>query len=517
MNWILAVVVGMLVGASLMFLYIYLTSRDKLLKARERAEKIVSEAQKEAETIKKERIIEGEEAIYQKKNQIEKEIEQKQIQLKSLEREMDRKEMEIDRKGEIIEKKEKEIARQEQSMRDKEAYIQRKTQELNELMNEQIHKLEEISELTREQAKEILLQSLEAEVEGEAARISQSMIEKAKLEAKRKAREITVQAIQQVAYEQSVESTISVITLPNDDMKGRIIGREGRNIRAFELVSGVDVIIDDTPEVVVLSCYDPYRREIARMALEKLISDGRIHPARIEEVVEKTSQEMKESLKEIGEQALLELAIHSVPPEITELLGKLKYRTSYGQNLLNHSIEVAHLCGIMAAELELDVQIAKRAGMLHDIGKALENYAEEDHASQGADLLRKFNEGPKIINAVEFHHDTEKANSPYTILVAAADIISGNRPGARRESLESFIQRLQNLETLAEQFEGVSKAYSLQTGKELRVIVETDKVDDNRARQLSRDIAKRISEEMNGVGPVNVTVIREYRAFEYAT
>lgn len=517
MNWILVLLVGMLAGASITFLYIYVTSREKLLKARERANRIVSEAQKEAETIKKEKIIEAEEIIYQKKHQIEKEIEQKQIQLKNLEREIDRKEIDIDRKGEIVEKKEKEIEQQERRIRDKEAYIQQKTQELNVLMNDQIHKLEEIAGLTQEQAKEVLLQSLEVEVQEEATKIGNSIIEKAKLEARRKAREITVQAIQQVAYEQSVESTISVITLPNDDMKGRIIGREGRNIRAFELVTGVDVIIDDTPEVAVLSCYDPYRREIAKMALEKLISDGRIHPARIEEVVEKTSQEMKESLKEIGEQALLELAIHGVPPEITELLGKLKYRTSYGQNLLNHSIEVAHLCGIMAAELELDVQIAKRAGMLHDIGKALENYSEEDHASQGADLLRKFNEGPKIINAIEFHHETEKASSPYTILVSAADTISGNRPGARRESLESFIQRLQNLETLAEQFEGVSKAYSIQTGKELRVIVETDKIDDNRARQLSRDIARKISEEMNSTGSVSVTVIREYRAFEYAT
>jgi ribonuclease Y len=251
--------------------------------------------------------------------------------------------------------------------------------------------------------------------------------------------------------------------------------------------------------------------------LEKLISDGRIHPARIEEVVEKTTQEMKESLKEVGEHALLELGIHGVPPEITELLGKLKYRTSYGQNLLNHCIEVSHLCGIMAAELGLDTQIAKRAGILHDIGKALENYSEGDHSGQGAELLKKFNEGPNIINAVEFHHDPEKATSPYTLLVSAADVISGNRPGARRESLENFIQRMESLEELAKSFEGVSNSYSIQTGKELRVIVETDKIDDNHARQLSRDIAKKIQEEAEGVGSIMVTVIREYRAFEYAT
>lgn len=517
MNWILALLVGMLVGAIVLFLYLYSSSKEKLLRAQKQAEKIIANAQEEAETIKKEKIIDAEETLYHKKQQAEKEIDQKRSQLKSLERRIDQKEVDIDRKGEIVEKKEKEIEFQEKKNREKEAYIQQKTQELNGLINEEIHKLEEISGYTQEQAKQILLKDMEADAQDEGAKITQNIIQRSKVEAKRMAREIIIQAIQQVSYEQSVESTISVITLPNDDMKGRIIGREGRNIRAFELVTGVDVIIDDTPEIVVLSCYDSYRREISRLALEKLISDGRIHPARIEEVVEKTTQEMKESLKEVGEQALLELGVHGIPPEITELLGKLKYKTSYGQNLLNHSIEVSHLCGIMASELGLDAQIAKRAGVLHDIGKALENFASDNHAIQGAELLKKFNEGPNIINAVEFHHEAEKASSPYTLLVTAADVISGNRPGARRESLESFIQRMKNLEELAQEFEGVSKAYSIQTGKELRVIVETGKIDDNRARELSRDIARKIQEEVEGVGSVNVTVIREYRAFEYAT
>lgn len=517
MNWIVALLLGMLGGMIILFLYLYLTSKEKLLQAQKQADRIITDAKQESETLKKEKIIEAEESVYQKKQKIEKELDQKRSQLRSLERQIDQKEVDIDRKGEIVEKKEKEIELQEKKYRERETYIQQKTKELNDLINEEVQKLEEISGLTREQAKQILLKDMETAAQEEGDKITQRIIEEAKLEGGRKAREITVQAIQQVSYEQSVESTISVLTLPNDDMKGRIIGREGRNIRAFELVTGVDVIIDDTPEIVVISCYDPYRREIARLALEKLISDGRIHPARIEEVVEKTSEEMKESLKEVGEQALLELGVHGVPSEIIELLGKLKYRTSYGQNLLNHSIEVSHLCGIMAAELGLDAQIAKRAGVLHDIGKALENYSEDDHASQGSDLLRKFNEGPNILNAAEFHHDTGKASSPYTILVSAADVISGNRPGARRESLESFIQRLENLEELAEQFEGVSKAYSIQTGKELRVIVETDKIDDNRARQLSREIAKKIQEEVDGVGSVKVTVIREYRAYEYAT
>lgn len=314
-----------------------------------------------------------------------------------------------------------------------------------------------------------------------------------------------------------MEATISVINLPNDDMKGRIIGREGRNIRSFELVTGVDVIIDDTPEIVVLSCYDAYRRELAKRSLEKLITDGRIHPARIEEVYEKTSQEMQESLKEIGEQALLELGIHGVTPEITELLGRLKYRTSYGQNLLNHSIEVSHLSGIMATELGLEVPLAKRAGILHDIGKALENFSESDHATLGADLLRKFNENEKVINAIEAHHDVKLAKSPIALLVASANTISGSRPGARRESLESFIKRMHNLEDLSERFEGVQKSYAIQTGRELRIIVNTEKVDDNRAKELARDIAKRVLEETENSGPVNVTVIREYRAYDYAT
>lgn len=517
MNWIVALLVGALSGASILFLYLYFTAKEKLLRAQKRAKELISDAQNDGETIKKEKLIEAEESIYQKKQQIENEIDQKRIQIKNLERQIDQKEIDVDRKAEIVEKKEKEIASQEKKNHEKEVYIQQKSKELNDLIGEQVQKLEQISGLTREEAKRALLSDMEGQAKEEGSKIMLNVLENAKLEARRKAREITIQAIQQVAYEQSVESTISVITLPSDDMKGRIIGREGRNIRAFELVTGVDVIIDDTPEIVVLSCYDSYRREIARLALEKLISDGRIHPARIEEVVEKTTQEMRESLKEVGEQALLELGIHGVPPEITELLGKLKYRTSYGQNLLNHSIEASHLCGIMAAELGLDVQIAKRAGILHDIGKALENYSEGSHADQGADLLKKFNEGPNIINAIQFHHDVEKANSPYTILVSAADTISGNRPGARRESLESFIQRMQNLEELSETFEGVTKAYSIQTGKELRVIVETDKIDDNHARQLSRDIAKKIQEEIDGIGSVKVTVIREYRAFEYAT
>lgn len=514
---IVAVLAGALLGALALYSILYFTSQKKLLSAGNQAKEIVENSKKEAETIKKEKLIEAEELIFEKKQELEKETESKKTHLSKIERELDQMEIEIDRRAEIVEKKEKEVHELEVINVEKEKYISQKTKELNDLISEELRKLEEISGLSREEAKNLLLQDMRKEAEEEGEKVTQVILEKSQLEAKRKAKEIIVQAIQQVSAQQSVEATISVINLPNDDMKGRIIGREGRNIRSFELVTGVDVIIDDTPEIVVLSCYDAYRRELAKRSLEKLITDGRIHPARIEEVYEKTSQEMQESLKEIGEQALLELGIHGVTPEITELLGRLKYRTSYGQNLLNHSIEVSHLSGIMATELGLQVPLAKRAGILHDIGKALENFSESDHATLGADLLRKFNENEKVINAIEAHHDVKLAKSPIALLVASANTISGSRPGARRESLESFIKRMHNLEDLSERFEGVQKSYAIQTGRELRIIVNTEKVDDNRAKELARDIAKRVLEETENSGPVNVTVIREYRAYDYAT
>lgn len=514
---IIAFFAGLLIGASVLFLFLRFSSMKKLLKAQATASEIVSDAETEAETIKKEKLIQADEQIFEKKLQHEKEMEEKLSRLKELERRLDQTEIDIDRKAEIVEKKEKEVHQQEKRIQEKEQYIERKTGELNELLSKEIQKLEEISALSREEAKEILLKDMQAEAEKEGVKIAQSVINNARLEAKRKARDILVQAIQQISPDQSVEATISVINLPSDDMKGRIIGREGRNIRSFELVTGVDVIIDDTPEIVVLSCYDSYRREIACQALEKLISDGRIHPARIEEVYAKTSLEMKESLKEIGEQALLELGIHGVHADITELLGKLQYRLSQGQNLLSHSIEVARLAGIMAAELELEVPLAKRAGMLHDIGKALDNYTESDHATLGAELLRKYNENEKVINAVEFHHSEAKATSPITLLVAAANTISGRRPGARRESLESFIKRMKHFEELSESFQGVKKSYALQAGRELRIIVDTEEIDDNRARELARAIAKKVLEEIEVSSPVKVTVIREYRSYDYAT
>ncbi len=517
MEWVVGIVVGLLFGAIGTIIFLKITANKSLLYARQEAERLLEDARKEAENLKREKVLEVQEELFEQKHQLEREMERKRAELHKLEHRLDQRELDVDRRIEQVDKRERDLRKLQHELQEKERYIKVKTKELNELIAEQIHKLEEISGLSREEAKALLLKDLEEEAREEGERIALNILEKTRLEAKRKAREIVVQAIQQVAAQQSVESTVSVVTLPNDDMKGRIIGREGRNIRSFEMVTGVDVIIDDTPEIVVLSSFNSYRREIARQAMEKLIADGRIHPARIEEVVEKTEQEMKESLREIGEQALLEVGVHGVPPELVELLGKLKYRTSYGQNVLNHCIEVAYLCGIMAAELDLEVHLAKRAGLFHDIGKALDSYTEADHAQVGADLLRKFNEHEVVVNAAEAHHDEKMVTSVYTLLVAAADQISASRPGARRETLENFIQRMEQLEGIATRFEGVDRAYAIQAGREVRVFVETETVDDNRARALAREIAKKIQEEMEFPWEIRVSVIREYRAYDYAT
>ena len=517
MEWVVALLLGMMVGGGGVFLYLKTTSNTSLLNAQKTAQKIIADSEKEAETLKKEKLIEAQEEIFDHKQRLEQEYDNRQQQMKKVEAELDEREMEVDSKVEMVSKKEREIQLFERKLKEKETYVQEKSAELNRLVTEELHKLEELSGLTREEAKNLLLKDMEAEARDEGGKITQNILEQARVEANRRAREIVVQAIQQISAEQSVEATVSVVTLPNDDMKGRIIGREGRNIRAFELITGVDVIIDDTPEIVVLSSYNSYRREIAKMALEKLITDGRIHPARIEEVMEKTAVEMKESLREIGEQTLLDLGIHGVAPELVEILGKLKYRTSYGQNVLNHCKEVAHLAGIMAAELGLDARLAKRAGILHDIGKGVDVHTESNHALLGGEILRKYNEHPVVINAAEAHHDDREPTSPITLLVAAADHISGSRPGARRESLESFITRMHQLEEVAQDCEGVEKSYAIQAGREVRVIVETNKVDDNKARDMARDIAKKIQMSIEFPGQIKVSVIREFRAHSYAT
>ncbi len=517
MELMIGSLVGLVIGLVIAMVFVGAITRKKLKQVKGETQKIVADASREAETLKKEKLIEAEEQIFELKHRAEKEVEALQIQFRKLQEDLDRKEINIDRKADIVEKKEKELEVWKRKLSEKEAYVSEKSRQVNELISEQTQKLEELSGLTREEAKRALIEKMESAAREEGNKIASKIIEESRMEATRKAREIVVQAIQQVAAEQSVEATVSVITLPSDDMKGRIIGREGRNIRAFELVTGVDVIIDDTPEIVLLSSYNTFRREVARRALQKLITDGRIHPARIEEVVEKTTEEVRESMQEIGEQALLEAGVHGVAPELAAYLGKLQFRTAYGQNVLNHSLEVAYLCGIMAAELNMDAQLAKRAGIFHDIGKAIEHYSENDHALLGADLLRKFNEHEVVINAAEAHHNDREATNAYTLLVASADVISGKRPGARRESLENFLKRMCCLEDIAKKFDGIEKAFAIQAGKEVRVIVETNKVDDYRARELPREIAQKIAEEAAVTSPLKVTVIREFRAYDYAT
>ncbi|MFZ0391133.1 MAG: ribonuclease Y [Calditrichia bacterium] len=517
MEWIIGTLVGLVVGVLAFWLFLKITANQKLLNAGAEAEHILDDARSAAGQLKKEKLIEVQEELFEHKTRLEKEIENREYQLRKQERRLDQRELEIDRKAEVIEKKEKNVDNLEKQLQEKATYVERKTQDLNDLITEEIKKLEEISGLTREEARHLLLRDMEEEAQEEGKQIVHSIVEQAKLEANRRALEIVVSAIQQISAQQSAEATVSVVTLPNDDMKGRIIGREGRNIRAFEMVSGTDVIIDDTPEVVILSSYNSFRREVAKISLEKLILDGRIHPARIEEVLKKTEEEVRESFRDIGEEAMLEAGVHGLAPEVVEMLGKLKYLTSYGQNVLNHCLEVSHLCGIMAAELGLDPKVAKRAGLLHDIGKAIDRHSDADHQKMGADLLKKYNELPAVINAVACHHIEEDATSPYTILVAAADTISGSRPGARRESLQNFIQRMRELEDIATQFDGVDQAHALQAGREVRVIVNCDSVEDNRAREMAREIARKIQEKTEFPGQIKVTVIREYRAYDYAT
>ncbi|UCF65749.1 MAG: ribonuclease Y [bacterium] len=517
MSWYVGMLIGFVVGAVSLWLIIKVSSGKKLVRSERDAERILEEAKSEAESFKKEKLIEVQEELFEHKQKLEKEIEDKRYNLRDQEAKLDTKELEIDRKAEMIAKKERDVTALEKQLIEKETYIQKKSEELNQVISDQIAKLEEISGLKREEARDLLIKDMEEEAQEEGKRIVNKIIDQAKLEADRRAMEIVVSAIQQTAAEQSAEATVSVVTLPNDDMKGRIIGREGRNIRAFEMVTGVDVIIDDTPEVVILSSFNSYRREIAKIAMEKLIVDGRIHPARIEEVVQKTEEEVKDSFRDIGEQAMLDAGVHGLDDEVIELIGKLKYLTSYGQNVLNHCMEVSYLAGIMAAELGLDPKLAKRAGLLHDIGKAIDRHTDIAHTQVGAELLKKFNENPQVINAIESHHEEEGATSPYTILVAAADSISGSRPGARRETLETFIKRMHGLEEIAIKIEGVEKVHAIQAGREVRVMVDCNHIDDNRAKDLAREIAKKIQADSEFPGQIKVTVIREFRSFEYAT
>ncbi len=480
------------------------------------SKKIVEEAKKEAETVKKEAMLQAKDSLYQMKMEFEKETKERKQEIQDQEKRILNKEQNLDRKIEIIEKRESEFEKREKALTQKE----KDTQELNEkyeiLISEQKKQLEYLAGISSQEAKELLLQAMENEAKHEAAKTIRRLENEAKEIADKKAKEIISLAIKRYAGDYVAEKTVSYVNLPNEEMKGRIIGREGRNIRAIEAATGIDLIIDDTPEAVILSGFNSVRREVARLSLERLISDGRIHPARIEEVVKKVSQEVEVAVREAGEAATFDVGVHGIHPEMIKLVGKLKYRSSYGQNMLQHSLEVAFLCGIMAAELGINIKQAKRAGLLHDIGKAVDHEVEGSHAVIGADLAKRYGESNRVIHAIASHHEDVPLESILDVLVQAADTLSGARPGARKEMLETYVKRLEDLEKIAQSFEGIGKTYALQAGREIRIIVESEKVTDNDIYVLSRDIAKKIEETLTYPGQIKVTVIREIRAVEYA-
>lgn len=510
---VIAVIVAIIVAAFVTWTisenYHKNVASKKVGSAEEKARQIIDDAVKTAETRKREAELSAKEETIKAKNELDKEIQQRRAEVTKSERRIQKKEENIDRKMETIEKREASIQRKEEQ-------INKERDMVAKLNQQRVQELERISGLTSEQAKEYLLQTVEEDVKMDAAKLVKESLAAAKDEANKKAKDIVVTAIQRCATDHVAESTISVVQLPGDEMKGRIIGREGRNIRTLETMTGVELIIDDTPEAVVLSAFDPVRREIARIALEKLIVDGRIHPARIEEMVEKAKKEVETVIREEGEASTLEVGVHGIHPELVKLLGRLKYRTSFGQNVLKHSIEVAQLCGLLAAEVGEDVRLAKRAGLLHDIGKAIDQEQEGSHIQLGVELCKKYKESPLIINAVAAHHGDCEAESLIAVLVQAADTISAARPGARRETLDTYTNRIQQLEEITNDFEGVDKSFAIQAGREVRVMVVPDKVNDDEMVLLARDIRKRIEEEMQYPGQIKVNVIRESRVTDVA-
>lgn len=519
-----ASMIWIVIGASILtgisffagFIFCSRSSASKIRQAETLAKRLVENAEKQSDAKKKEVELELKENWYKSKAALEEEIKERRLELRKLERRIQQKEENLDKKTEVIDRQEKALSKREKKVQEQEARINHLDAKYRSLIEEELRKLEKISGMSQDDAKKELMEKVIEEAKLKAAEDLRRIEQETRESAERRAREIISYAIQSCASDHVAETTVSVVDLPNEEMKGRIIGREGRNIRALQMATGVDLIIDDTPEAVILSGFDPVKREITRIALGRLIADGRIHPGRIEEIVAKVAKEMSVSLREEGERAAFESGVDGLHPELIRMLGILKYRTSYSQNLLQHSKEVAYLCGVMAAELGLNVKMAKRAGLLHDIGKAVDHQIEGTHAKIGADILRRLNELELVVMAVEAHHEEVEAKSCEAVLLQAADAISAARPGARREMLETYIKRLEKLEEICDSFKGVQKAYAIQAGREIRVIVEPQQVNDDQATILARDIAKKIEAELTYPGEIRVTVIREVRAVEHA-
>ncbi|MBX7215476.1 MAG: ribonuclease Y [Candidatus Kapabacteria bacterium] len=538
---LLIVLAASILGFALSYFFATKSTKQQLANAEERAQEIISDAQQKAEILKQEKLLEAKDDLSKKRRQLEEEHNRRKEKLQGIEKQIKTREENIEKnlskKLEIATRREKELLVQQKEMEKKVAQVeeQRKATELQKkqidnakttieqqkkvvdtLVEEQNHRLERISGMSKEDARKFLMENMVSEAKLACAQQVKEIRDQAKLDARREAQRVIVQAIQRTASDHSVETTVSVVNLASEDMKGRIIGREGRNIRAFEAATGVDVIVDDTPEAVIISGFDPFRREVARIALERLMHDGRIHPSRIEEIVDKVRKELEEDIIRTGNNTLLELGIGNVHAEIVKLIGKMKYRSSYGQNVLSHSIEVSYLCGIMARELGLDANLARRAGLMHDMGKCVDRNIEGPHALLGFEIAKRYKEHPIVCNAIGAHHEDIEMETPIAVIVQAADAISGARPGARRESLEAYVKRLETLETLARSFEGVAKTYAIQAGREVRVMVEPERVDDLIADQLAHDIAEKIQQEMEYPGQIKVTVIRERRSVGYA-
>ncbi len=513
---VIAALAGIIAGAAIGIIVRKKMVENKLDSAEEYSRKIILESNRQAETIRKEAHLQAKDKLYQMKLDFEEETRSRRKEVQSQEKRLFQKQETLDKKMEQFEQRESLAARKEVILANRERDINKKEGELNSLIEEERRKLERIAGISAEEAKEILISSMESEARHEASKLIKRIETETREISNRKSQEILALAIKRYASDYVAEESVSVVNLPNDEMKGRIIGREGRNIRALEAATGIDLIIDDTPEAVVLSGFNPIRREVAKVALERLIEDGRIHPARIEEVVERVSREVETDIKESGEQATFDIGLHGIHPELIKLIGRLKYRSSYAQNVLQHSIEVAFLCGIMASELRLDEKKAKRIGLLHDIGKAVDHEVEGAHALIGADLAKKYGESDQVVHAMAAHHEDVQATSVMDVILQAADTLSGARPGARREMFESYVKRLEDMEKVAMSFKGVNKSYAIQAGRELRIIVESDKVDDLESTMICSEVAKKIEKDLTYPGQIKVTVIRETRAIEYA-